>query len=133
MAPTIAKVRAQILPLRVVLTYPTTKVKTDMEVVALRDPLGSVAETDTATERAEIAFVPLSERQHTTSATADTIISVGQRSQQKKKRKRNLAPNEAEGDEIEVFDYTVEPSLLDGGNVKEVGPVKKKRNKGKHV
>lgn len=129
-APTIDVVRAQILPLCVALTYPTTKVQTETEVVALRDPLDLVTEAKAATEQTEIAFVPISERQHTTTTAADTIITVGQRSQLKKKRKRNLASNGAE-DYIEVFDYAVVPSLLDGGNVKEVGPMAKKRNKGK--
>ena len=83
------------------------------------------------TEETEMAFVPASERQHTASAVADTIITVGQRSQQKKKRKRNLASNGLE-DDVEMFDYATEPSLLDAGDsIKQVGPMAKKRNKGK--
>ena len=84
------------------------------------------------TEETEMAFVPASERQNMAPTTADTIITVGQRSQQKKKRKRNLESNGPE-DDVEVFDYTAEQSLLDAGDVKQVGPVAKKRNKGKHV
>jgi hypothetical protein len=101
-------------------------------VVSLRDPLGSVAKAEAAKEQIEIGFVPVSERRHTTSTFADTIISVGQRSQQKKKRKRNPASNGVEAG-VETFDHTVEPSLLDEGDVKEVGPVTKKRNKGKRI
>ena len=84
------------------------------------------------TEQTEIPFVPVSERHHTTSAAADTIITVGQRSHQKRKRKRNTTSNGAE-DDIEMFDFTVEPSPLDGGDMKGVGPVAKKRNKGKDI
>lgn len=101
-------------------------------MTTLRGPLGSVAGAESPTEQVEMAFVPASERQHTSSATADTIITVGQRSQEKKKRKRNPALNGPE-DDIKVFDYTAEPSLLDVGDTKQVGPVTKKRNKGKHV
>ena len=79
-----------------------------------------------------MAFVPASERQHPTQAIADTIITVGQRSQQKKKRKRNPASNGPE-DDVEIFDYAAEPSLLDVGDVKKVGPVIKKRNRGTRV
>lgn len=100
-----------------------------MEIVAPRDPSGSVAGTDIATEEIEVAFVPASERQNVAPTVADTIITVGQRNRQKKKRKRNLDSNGPD-DGAEVFDYTVEPSLLDG-DVKQVGPVAKKRNKGK--
>lgn len=131
-APTINIVRGQIFPPYVALIRPTIKVRTETEVAALCDSLGSAAETETITAQPEIAFVHVSERQHTASAAADQIITVGQRSQQKRKRKRNMASNDAE-DDIEMFDYTVEPSLLDGGDVKEVGPVTKKRNKGKHI
>lgn len=96
----------------------------------LHDLLESVAGTE-MTEETEMAFVPASERQHTASAVADTIITVGQRSQQKKKRKRNLASNGLE-DDVEMFDYATEPSLLDAGDsIKQVGPMAKKRNKGK--
>jgi len=100
-------------------------------MITLRDPLES-AGAETATEQIEIAFVPTSERQHTFPAAGDTVITVGQKSQQKKKRKRNLAPNGSE-DDIEMFDYAAEPSLLDVGDMKQVGPVTKKRNKGKGV
>ena len=82
-----------------------------------------------ATEEIEMAFVPAPERQQT-SPVVDTIVTVGQRSQQKKKRKRNLTSN---GPEAEMFDYTAEPSLLDAGDMKQVGPMTKKRNKGKRV
>lgn len=82
-----------------------------------------------ATEEIEMAFVPAPERQQT-SPVVDTIVTVGQRSQQKKKRKRNLTSN---GLEAEMFDYTAEPSLLDAGDMKQVGPMTKKRNKGKRV
>lgn len=118
-------VRAQILPICMTLTHPTTKLNAET-VVALRNPFDSVAEVEAVTEQIEIPFIPVSERQHTTSTTADTIITVGQ---QKKKRRRNLASKGAE-DNVEMFDYTIEPSLLDGGDGKEVGPAKKKRNKG---
>jgi len=84
-----------------------------------------------ATEEIEMAFVPAPERQQTT-PVLDTIVTVGQRSQQKKKRKRNLTSNGPE-DEVEMFDYTAEPSLLDVGDTKQVGPMTKKRNKGKRV
>ena len=36
-------------------------------------------------------------------------------------------------DDVEVFDYTAEPSLLDTGGIKQVGPATKKRNKGERV
>jgi hypothetical protein len=98
-------------------------------MITLRDPLGSM---EVAAEEIEMAFVPAPERQQTTPAAADTIITVGQRSQQKKKRKRNLTSNGPE-DEAEVFDYTAEPSLLDAGDMKQVGPMTKKRNKGTRV
>lgn len=101
-------------------------------MASLHDPCGSEVKAETVEEQIEIGFVPASERRHTTSAVADTIITVGQRSQQKKKRKRNLASNGLEED-IEMFDHTAEPSLLDGGEAKEVGPVKKRRNKGKPI
>lgn len=101
-------------------------------MVDSHDPSGSAAGIETATEQIEMAFVPASERQHATSTTGDTIITVGQRSQQKKKRKRNPASNGQE-DDIEVFDYTTEPSLLDVGGMKQVRPVTKKRNRGEHV
>ena len=106
------------------------QVKTEAEVIISHDPLGSVAGAETATGQIEMAFVPSSERQRATPATADTIITVGQKGQQKKKRKRNPVSNGPE-DDVEVFDYTVEPSLLDVGDVKKVGPVTKKRNRGK--
>lgn len=98
----------------------------------LHDPLGSATGAEIATEETEMAFVPASERQRTTPTTTDTIITVGQRSQQKKKRKRNLASNGPE-DDVEVFDYTAEPSLLDTGGTKQVGPMTKKRNKGERM
>ena len=101
-------------------------------MAALRDSLGSVIETEADQEQIEIGFVPASERRRTTPAIADTIITVGQRSQQKKKRKRNAVSNGLE-DDVETFDHTAEPSILDGGEVKEVRPVKKKRNKGKRI
>lgn len=94
------------------------------------DPVGSAVQAETVTEQTEVAFVPASERQYTTSGVADTIITVGHRGQQKKKRKRNLAPNEMQ-DDANMFDYTAEPSLLDTCDVREVGPVTKKRNKGR--
>ena len=100
-------------------------------MITLHDPLGSVAGTETAAEEIEMAFVPASERRRTTSAAADTIITVGQRGQQKKKRKRHLTSNGPE-DDVEMFDYTAEPSLLDAGDMKQVGPATRKRNKGKH-
>jgi len=93
------------------------------------DPQGSVGRPETATGQTEMAFVPSSERQHPTPAVADTIITVGQRGQQKKKRKRNPVSNGPD-DDAEMFDYTAEPSLLDVGDVKKVGPVTKKRNRG---
>lgn len=79
-----------------------------------------------------MAFVPASERQPTTSAVADTVITVGSRSQQKNKRKRNMALNGPE-DDVEMFDYAAEPSLLDVGDTKQVGPVTKKRSKGERM
>jgi len=79
-----------------------------------------------------MAFVPASDRQCSTPAIVDTVITVGQRSQQKKKRKRNPASNGPE-DDVETFDYAAEPSLLDVGDVKKVGPVIKKRNRGTRV
>jgi hypothetical protein len=101
-------------------------------MVPRHDPHGLVADAETTTEQAEMAFVPASERQSATSRAADTIITLGQRNQQKKKRKRNLVPS-GEEDDAEMFDYTAGPNLLDTGDVKEVGPVTKKRNKGKHI
>lgn len=101
-------------------------------MITLRDPPGSVAGAEVTTEEIEMAFVPAPERQQTTPAAADTVITVGQRSQQKKKRKRDLTSNGPE-DEVEVFDYTAEPSLLDAGDMKQVGPMAKKRNKGKRM
>ena len=41
--------------------------------------------------------------------------------------------DDSEEDDVEMFDYAAEPSLLDIGDVKNVGPVIKKRNKGKRV
>ncbi|KAF9651576.1 hypothetical protein BDM02DRAFT_3110300 [Thelephora ganbajun] len=102
--------------------------KTEAEAIALHDSLGSVARAQTTTAQIEVAFVPASERQHTTSEIADTIITVGQRSQQKKKRKRNPASNVPEND-VEMFDYTAEPGLLDVSDMTQVGPVTKKRSK----
>jgi len=109
-----------------------TWVKIEAEMINLHDPLGSVAGPETATEETEMAFVPAPERQHTAPAAADTIVTVGQRIRQNKKRKRNLVPN-GPGDDVEMFDYTAEPSLLDVGDTKQVGPVTKKRNKGKRM
>ena len=103
-----------------------------METVAFHDPPGLGTGAEMATGQIEMAFVPASERQHPTPAVADTIITVGQRSQQKKKRKRNMASNALE-DDVEMFDYAAEPSLLDVGDVKKVGPVIKKRNRGTRV
>ena len=94
------------------------------------DPLGSLARAETAVEQIEIP-VPAPERQHMGSAAADTVITVGQKSQQKQKRKRNPVMDELE--DVEMFDYAIEPSLLDVGDVKKVGPVIKKRNTGKRV
>ena len=108
------------------------QVKTKAEIVAFHDPSGSVAGAETAMGQREMAFIPVSERQHPTPAVADTIITVGQRGQQKNKRKRNLVSNGPE-DDVEVFDYTAESSLLDVGDVKKVGPVTKKRNRGTRV
>lgn len=101
-------------------------------MVPQHDPHGLVAEAETTSEQAGVAYVPASERQHATSRAADTIITLGQRNQQKKKRKRNLVPS-GEEDDVEMFDYTAEPNLLDAGDMKEVGPVTKKRNKGKPI
>lgn len=98
-------------------------------MVVFHGPLESVAGAETAAGQIEMAFVPASERQHLTPAVADTIITVGQRSQQKKKRKRNTALDGLE-DDVEMFDYAAEPSLLDVGDVKKVGPMIKKRNRG---
>ena len=131
-APTIAIVRVQILSLCVTLTHYIIKVESETAALTLHDPVDSVDEAEATMEQTEIAFVPVSERRHTTSAAADTVITVGRRNQQKKKRKRNVTSNGAE-DDVEIFDYSVEPSILDGGDVKEVGPVKKRRNKGKHI
>ena len=117
--------------MRAVLTHAIAKVKTETEAITPRSPSGQGgdANADAGTEQNEIAFVPALERQPTTAATADISITVGQRIQQKKKRKRNLSSGGAEYD-IGMFDYTAEPSLLDAGDVREVGPLAKKRNKG---
>lgn len=104
------------------------KCKIEGKVAVLYDPVGSATQAETVTEQSEVAFVPTSERQHTTPGVADTIITVGHRGQ-KKKRKRNLASNEME-DGANMFGYT-EPSLLDACDVREVGPLTKKRNKGR--
>jgi len=101
-------------------------------MVVFNDSLGPVAGAEAATGQIEMAFVPTSERQRPTPAVVDTIITVGQRGQQKKKRKRNPASNGPE-DDVEMFDYAAEPSLLDVGDVKKVGPVIKKRNRGTRV
>jgi hypothetical protein len=85
-----------------------------------------------AKEEAGIPFVPASERKSMSFSTADTIITVGQRTQQKKKRKRDLAPN-GTGDDTEMPNPAAELNLLDAGEVKEIGPTAKKRNKGKLV
>jgi len=106
------------------------KCKTEGEATVRRDPVGSTAQVEMVTEQTEVAFVPASERQYTAPSVADTIITVGQRGQQKRKRKRNLAPNEME-DGANMFDYTAGPSLLDACDVREVGPVTKKRNRGR--
>lgn len=131
MVPTVIAVRV-IMHSVCCFTHSITKARTEAEMIALRNSLGSVAEAEMVTEEIEMGFVPASERQHTTSGAADTVITVGQRSQQKKKRKRNLASNEPE-DDVEMFDYTAEPSLLDVGDMKQVGPVAKRRNKGKRL
>ena len=96
-------------------------------MITSHDPPGSVGGAETTAEEIEMAFVPASERQHATPAAVDTIITVGQRGQQKKKRKRNPVSNGPE-DDVEVFDYATEPSLLDVGGMKRVGPVTKRRN-----
>ena len=114
------------------LMHPILTVKTEAEVFAPHSPPVSVEADDMATEEAGIPFVPSSERKRMTFATADTIITVGQRSQQKKKRKRELVPNGTEGD-VEMPNPSAEPNLLDAGEVKVIGPVAKKRNKGKLV
>jgi len=110
----------------------TAWVKIEAEMITLHDPLGSVTGPETTTEGIGMAFLPAPERQHMASAAADTIVAVGQRIQQKKKRKRNLLSDGLE-DDVEMFDYTAEPSLLDVGDTKQVGPLTKKRNKGKRV
>jgi len=101
-------------------------------MITLHDPLGPVTGAEVAAEEIEMPFVPAPERQQTTPVAADTIITVGQRAQQKKKRKRNPTSNGPEN-EVEMFDYTAEPSLLDAGDIKQVGPMTKRRNKGKRV
>lgn len=98
-------------------------------MITSHDPLESVAGAERATEQIEMAFVPAPERQRPASAAVDAIVTVGQRGQQKKKRKRNVVSSGPEAG-AEVFDYTAEPSLLDVSEVKRVGPVAKKRNKG---
>ena len=95
-------------------------------ITSLNPPDGA----ETTAEQTEMAFVPASERQHTIPSIADTVITVGKRSQQKKKRKRGPVSN---GSDEDVFNYTAEPSLLDVGDMKRVGPVTKKRNKGERV
>lgn len=106
------------------------KANTGVEMIASHDPPGPVAET--AAEQTEIAFVPVSERQYGTRAAPDMIITVGHRSQQKKKRKRNPGLNGAE-DNAEMFDYTVEQNLLDADDLKGGGPATKKRNRGESI
>jgi hypothetical protein len=112
--------------MRAVLTHAIAKVKTETEANTLCGPLGQGTDADPVTEQTEIVLAPALERQ---SMTADIAITVGQRSQQKKKRKRKLSSGGAEYD-TGMFDYTTEPSLLDVGDLREVGPLAKKRNKG---
>lgn len=131
MAPTVTAVRPTILSVYF-FTHSIAQARTEAEMVTLHDPPGSVTGAGVAAEEIEMPFVPAPKRQQTTPAAADTIITVGQRNQQKKKRKRNPTSNRPE-DEVEMFDYTAEPSLLDAGDIKQVGPMTKKRNKGKRV
>ena len=93
-------------------------------------PPDSVDDNEIVTGDAEIAFVPASERQGRPLPAPDIVITTGQRSRQKKKRKRHLL--EGVGDDAEAFNCDSEPSLLDASDEKEAGLVTKRRNRGKH-
>lgn len=113
----------------------TAVVKTELETEAV--------ESDDVEGQVEMAFVPASQRHETKPMTQepvkDSIVVVGQ--VQRKKRKRTKGENTTTKtvlDEVEAFDYSTAPNILDEGSeheAEDVGTARKRKHKahGEHA